>query len=450
MNKKDFKRYMQQGLGKCYLELSQSKDVSRYKDVVLWGCLHNLSFDTQCEGTRAEYVYDLTRFFSDDDYFVLPTAEAFRKVPRKASNLFIHFCELLRLFAKGGSKQAHDALLEKYAVLLSVLKSKRRYGLIDFELECFEWVCISLTSLGGDDAFLKIAEDLGALFIQNPHYDSSDFVWFFANAENKIGKKKISSLLKRYAEKSSDIRFFYEEYKKPQKELPNISQKSIPPLSLDELKAEVKATGELSPATRVRFMGTANDEEKTALAFAVLEESELSQKAELLSAFENEVFPLNHEEVIRYSRSLHPRLQEVAFRVLIKCRSDAVRQYAEELIRERNHVSSALQMLIYNYVPENRSLILSELSKLPIDYQDKSDWHNIGFAIFDMYDEGVKLPKEFLLYIYNTTLCSCCRENAIRALAKHNWLTEDIIEECRYDSSEYISSHMNRYYKKRS
>jgi len=450
LNKKDFKRYMKQGLGKCYLELSQSKDVSKYKDIVLWGCLHDLSFDTQCEGTRAAYVYKLTRFFNDDGYFVSPTAEVFQKVPQKAGNLFIHLCELLQLFAEGGNKQAHGALLEKYDALLSVLKSKRRFGEFDFERDNFESVCVSLTDIGGAEAFLKIAEDMGKLFIQNPHYNCGGFDWFLANAENKIGEKKIGSLLKQGAKESSDIRFFYDDYKKPQKKFQHITPHPITPLSLDELKADVKATGALSPAARVRFMSTADDGEKTALALAVLEESDLSQKAELLSAFgaRDVGFPLDHEEIIGYSRSSHQRLQEAAFSVLIKCRSDAVRRYAEELIREGDHVSSALQMLICNYVPENKELLLSELSKLTVDYQNGSDWHNVGLAIFNAYDKGLRLPKELLLYIYNNTLCSCCRVDALCRLAKHKWLTDDVIEECRYDSSSYIVDHVNRYYKK--
>ena len=68
---------MQQGLGRCIITLEQSKDHERYRDTVLWGCLHNLSYDTQCEGTRAVYVYELTSFFCDDDYFVKPTVNTF-------------------------------------------------------------------------------------------------------------------------------------------------------------------------------------------------------------------------------------------------------------------------------------------------------------------------------------------------------------------------------------
>ena len=74
--------YMQQGLGRCVLALREAENIEKYRDIVLWGCLHNLSYDTQCEGTRAAYIYQLVSFFHDDAYFVAPTIAAFGKLPR--------------------------------------------------------------------------------------------------------------------------------------------------------------------------------------------------------------------------------------------------------------------------------------------------------------------------------------------------------------------------------
>jgi hypothetical protein len=54
--KKEFKRLMQQGLVRCNIVLQKSEKIEKYKDVVLWGCLHNLGFDI-----------DECRFDSNDD-----------------------------------------------------------------------------------------------------------------------------------------------------------------------------------------------------------------------------------------------------------------------------------------------------------------------------------------------------------------------------------------------
>lgn len=106
MNRKDFKRYMQQGLGRCVLTLRKSDNIEKYRDIVLWGCLHNLSYDTQSEGTRAAYIYQLVSCFHDDAYFTAPTMDAFLRLPPHRDWTFAHFCDLLQLFAENGQIEA--------------------------------------------------------------------------------------------------------------------------------------------------------------------------------------------------------------------------------------------------------------------------------------------------------------------------------------------------------
>ena len=106
-------------------------------------------------------------------------------------------------------------------------------------------------------------------------------------------------------------------------------------------------------------------------------------------------------------------------------------------------------MLLSNYKKEDKQLLLDELYKIPVDYSNESDWHSMGLHILDVKDQNVKLPGEFLCYIYETTLCSCCREYAVKDLSKRRLLTKEMIEECRYDSNHSISEYADRYYPKR-
>ena len=127
---------MRQGLGRCVLTLRKSDNIEQYREIVLWGCLHNLSYDTQCEGTRAAYIYQLASCFHDDAYFIAPTIDAFQKLPRHLDWTFCHFFELLRLFAEKGSVDAKNALYEKYDVSWLLLPLRDASGIaiayIDF------------------------------------------------------------------------------------------------------------------------------------------------------------------------------------------------------------------------------------------------------------------------------------------------------------------------------
>lgn len=120
---------MRQGLGRCVLTLRKSDNIEQYREIVLWGCLHNLSYDTQCEGTRAAYIYHLASCFHDDAYFIAPTIDAFQKLPRHLDWTFCHFFELLRLFAEKGSVDAKNALYEKYDVSWLLLPLRDASGI---------------------------------------------------------------------------------------------------------------------------------------------------------------------------------------------------------------------------------------------------------------------------------------------------------------------------------
>jgi len=216
--------------------------------------------------------------------------------------------------------------------------------------------------------------------------------------------------------------------------------------SVEKIKNEVASTGRVAPLTKVRFSRLAEYDAKKELAENAVAEVDLDKKAELLSPLFHDSFPLPHEIIIEYTKSEHERLQEVSLGILTNCQSGIVRDYAFSLLPAKKHKAHALRMLLCNYTPEDKQFLLDELNALKVTYRDECDWHTIGFTILDLCAKDKELPKEFLFYIYNTSLCSCCRYAAIRELDKRQWLTPDIIEECRYDSNKNITEYINQNY----
>lgn len=444
---------MQQGLGRCNIVLQKSEKIEKYKDVVLWGCLHNLAFDTQCEGTRADYVYKLTKYFSDDEYFLNPIVEAFEKYKSKDQWEFHHLTWLLQCFAADENKHAFEALQKKYKFLHSRLINKRSFRMYDFERDYFEAICFSLKALGGIDEILEIACDMGELFEKNPHYSGSDFDWFCSQMSDSFGGRKLNSILKLEAEKSKYIKIFYENYTKALSELQSFIKTPIEPLSALDIKKEIDEKGTLQISEKVRFKRLSEETEKEKLAKIIIDEPNEDKKAELLSTFTNLKIPflfIPHNTLIEYAKSTNENLKTVAIDILTECVSDEARAFGFELLKdEENNKIKAIKILLCNYTKNDKDFLLSLLENIKVDYDEENGWHEIGMKILDLNDSGVKLPKEFLLYIYNTTLCSNCREYAIRALAKRRALTKDIIEECRFDSNDDISSYVNRCFKEK-
>lgn len=448
-----FRRYMCRGLGRCALILDSTEDLARYKETVLWGCLHPLSYDPQFEGTRAYYVYTLCSFFEDDGYFLRPTIDAYRRVSLRSDRLFEHLSELLRRFAEDGSAEAMAALEEKYALLYDALLQKRgRTGSRDYARDAFERLCLTLQSMQNETRILKIAADMGRLFRENPRYGEDDFDWFFYAMDEGIGRRHLCALLRREAKSSAETELFYERYvafhAARGESIP--SKKPVAPSADDVVKA-VEAEGALAPSLRVRFAKHASEDERHALAEAVLREEDPGAKAELLSAFarQHEGFPLSHEALITYAEGEHPALRDTAREVLTGCQSKEVYAYGHLLLARRTHVTDALKMLISNYRACDKPLLLRELSRLRVGYRETVDWHGVGSSILSAKDLGVRLPTDFFLYVYETTLCSFCRECAVRALAARHAFTRDLIEECLYDSNAEISRYAQRYFSRR-
>lgn len=441
----EFKRCMQCGLGRCALELKTTEDINKYKKVVLWGCLRNLSFDAQCEGTRAQYMYYLASQFKDNDYFIDPTIEKFEKLPKQRDWEYSHFSELLSLFALNGSQKAYNALYKKYNALYQTLLTKNKCTAYDYNRDNFERICVSLTSLDGFDAFKTIARDMGTLFLVKKHYSGLDFDWFYSNSENEFGYKKINSYLNKKSKSSDEIQEFYKGFIENNEQYKGqIYKPRAVPTALE--LAEKAENRTINHRDKVLFIRNAPYEEKVKFAQMTIDVQDYSKKADYLSVFYKGGFPLSCSYLIEYIKSDNCKLRNTAYDVLSESKDTVIRDFALHLIKNDIKKPDAICMLINNYTKADKSILFSALEAVPVTYSNNSCWHGIVCTIIDAFEAKAKLPKELLFYVYNNSLCSCCRESAVKIMAKHRWLTPEIIRECYYDSNSDIADYVRRYY----
>ena len=99
LTKKEFRRAMLCGLGRCVTALKETENPAKYSDSVLWACTHVISYDPQCEGTKCYYIRKLIACFDDPAPFFSAIAEGFEKCDLQRKWLFQHYASLLRLFA---------------------------------------------------------------------------------------------------------------------------------------------------------------------------------------------------------------------------------------------------------------------------------------------------------------------------------------------------------------
>lgn len=442
MNITEFKNSMQRGLGRCYLELKNCADIEKYRKIILWGCLHRISYDPQCEGTRAAYLYRLISFFPDREYFVGKIVEKYHVISGRDTWFFQQLTELLSFFSDDGFQTAKDALSAKYAILYAALLNKKNFREYDFRRDNFEFLSIVFLDQYRRKIPKKLIVDFGNLFLKNRHYGLEwHFGWFICRLEKSIGKKKLIGELEK-RQNIPEWKSFYDSYLEAKEAESNASPKEYVSTA-EKMKNSIDSNCGIAK-TRIRFSRRADNFEKGKLAELIEKESDPEKKAEMLKAIWNENYPGDHHKLIEYAESDCEELSFAANETLSNCQSETVYRYAKEKLQKYKSDETAIEILLSNYRTTDKSFILSALNEFSVDYDEESGWHGIVMHILKVKDFGIHLPREFYNWIYENSLCSFCRENAVRYMGKRHWLSQKVLTECLYDSNDDIVLYVSK------
>ncbi|MCM1499052.1 MAG: hypothetical protein NC124_11370, partial [Clostridium sp.] len=370
---------------------------------------------------------------------------------------FDQFCEFLGLFAGEGNPAALRALQENYRWIYAVLKNGKKQ-LAGKRLpirDNFENLCITIVNMEAyredcEEAYFRVVKDLGNLMIDNPLFETWSFDWFQACWEDEFGKAQIHRRLKERARTSKGTEVYFAALQREEKsrsEQRETRREQVQNVTAGEIYQQLQNGGTmdrfrwvmLAPSMRRR----GNEKEVEKLAAFYQRESDLALKSRLLRLLANRYCAdlLDLETVIADSKSEDTALQENAFRALEFMTDARVHHYALELLQENEHLEDVIYMLANNYTAADCDILVSLVKALPVTVQEKNvHWHGAFTAVLNLLEtRGVKRPpKELLYYMYENTLCSCCRESILREMSRRKMLTREIIEECLYDSNDEI------------
>lgn len=443
MNRKQFKKAMQSGLGRCVYLLNDINQANRMKDIVLWGCLHQLSYDVQSEGTRSWFLYQLITRCKDDDYFLIPLKSLYGKqqdywVLRQQN-------ELLLYFAMDGNNKAKKMLQHTYQCYYHTLLNTRHFDNQIFNL--YESLCIDFVKYSREwkSIFISIVKDMGQIISLHKEYyiNFEEFHWY---CEFLHGKRKVRNILSACSDEQ--IQVYYHNLKTSLK--PIISESKV--WNAKELYKEIDTYPYLR-AIGIRLYKENQDVLKE-MAALYEQEIDVTKRAKLLTLFspKTNVNFISIDSVWNDVNSNHEELRETAKEVLSYLKDDRVYQMALCEIKSGNDSIHAFSMLASNYHTEDKVLFMKALMNKKINYQDSSFWHNAGSIVLDMFEDKqiTHPPVEALYYIYEHTLCSCCRKYALQILNKRHRLSKEIKYECLYDSNEDIRKLANEWIQKLS
>lgn len=402
MTKKQFKKAMLCGLGRCVAELKGTADKSKYFNEVMWACAHVISWDPQCEGTKSFYIREMINCFDDREPFVSVVVERFEKCLSDRLWRFSHYSALLRQFALDGSRRAEKALWKKYGILYSALSERKRKARGIFEdRDNFETLCIELMFVSEENCF-RIIRDIGELYLKNKIYDGWDFSQFDWKTGEVYGKRHVAAELRKRAENDSAFACYLSKREEEKKRE-------------ESLRRGLQTQAKDKP-------------------------------------IENAVKAMDAAELIRSARTDDGETRKKALYRLEKMKGDAVKKFATELYaasEEEEVRTLALCMLVRNYEKEDKDFIIAAVHSVPVceDY----DWHFVLSAVLDLFekDSFKEPPGELLLWAYENSRCSFCREYVVRAMSRRHMLTRELSKECLYDCNGKIRAFAEKKLKKK-
>lgn len=430
MTKKEFKANLLRGRGSCATAVKANPE--KYRDLVLWACTHELSFDSQCEGSRAWLVHQLAVCYPDCTPFVEAAAKELEKYRSNGSWKFAHLCDLLALFAADGNERAKFALEQKYCELYDCLadgKQRHKNGLFP-ERDDFESLCITLAT--SRKHILKIAADMGRLYQSGHGCDGSDFDGFY----DCFVKDRLP-VLEKAANTSEDIACYLKAKREWQQRWEELEKTPV-----EYSKAGIGFS---------RWLARKVDRE-TVLRYAdrYTAQADLAERAKALEVFCRCPYPGDPLPIIEDVRADCEELSAAAWAALENIRHPAVREFALAKINARQiDAADVVSILVKNYEPADSDLLEKLVRAVPVDWEENSGWHWVQTEVLNMADDGLKAPLPLIRHIYESTYCSCCREEALRQMGKRRMLTDEMLQECLYDSRKDIRDYAARCLKRR-
>jgi len=196
-----------------------------------------------------------------------------------------------------------------------------------------------------------------------------------------------------------------------------------------------------SPGDYVGWGRTASDEDINSVFDNFLKEIRPKQILCYLKIFHMRGFPRVESQLFDLVEFGEDRVRHIATWALFRLKDHKIHEFALSLLRKGvPYCSFAIKFLVKNYQSGDFVLIQNAL---PVTV-DKDEIHRIGSALVDLCQENNDPDlSELMLWVYEKTCCSICREQSIERLFQWNAMPMHCMQEAMFDSSKYIRRMMN-------
>ncbi|MEA3491385.1 MAG: hypothetical protein U9R27_05740 [Campylobacterota bacterium] len=412
--KQEFKKSIWLGIGRAYF-LQQEYPEINFSKYILYASLYNQAYDTQSEGDRAWYLWQLIKSSPQKEKLIDKILLALKREKEEKVSLYQLF-SLAKYFVLDGNKKAHKIIYDRY-------KKSLKHGCI--------WCGESdIIELDGIDGVLFVAKIYGKAYMKDSgYYNNSSYD--IKEYQEKNRDINVIKILKKKAKKSKDLRFY------------------IKLLKEEESNKYIRKTNRYSYKTVKKYISKGRivnhfisrhltQKEIRKLAKDFLYEKELKKKALYLRVFCDRKFPYGYKILMylaKNTKDSNNRLLEYSLSALKLFSSSKIRKFALDKLSSTDKPEYYVPLLIRNYRDGDEILLEQIVSRC----DNEDEIHNLVFDYLEIYrnNQTPKYRKIFEIF-YENMNCGIHRYDILDILEEQGVLSEKLKREMEFDSNEEV------------
>ena len=434
MKPEEFEIYVQKGLGRAILLLRQEPDKTPFREAVWNHAIHDPRYDRQCNNPRGSYIKNLFDCFPDGDTMLSELFRCYGEGKGDHEDRRYHIENLDELW-RGQIKHAAVSLNGLYHVLLNELLTLPNPLTNGCDVERDDYfLAAEYRYRWNHDTLRDLVCDGVTLLQQSERYDITDFIDFFDHQIKVSKAEEFTSILTALETEIPSCKGVLEQYRKESEELPKRWESSKEntlhkPTNWREAVDFAIKSGSPHIPVKPSLWENLSAEDGAEIARLVEEESDPVRRKVLvyqlrcfgggllrcyprdpspliaeLEANMNETFPISDNKsrlLLGISQLIgeirHPAVRELALKLL------------PSYLEKHNSIffHGIVRALVNNLRPEDADTLTEFVTSII----DGDVLHKIGMDL--MYPRPNPLVSEkALIYLYENTPCSSCRNNA--------------------------------------
>jgi hypothetical protein len=408
--KRHFLNALKRGTGEAYLIAKNNPEID-FSNQIIKGALNIFAYDGQCEGNRAQYIFDIISVSKQKDKIRKAVLQGLATEQNDTWNL-THLFALAKLYAQQNDTEVKQAIYDRF---------------LTNQIESSDWVgAYEILELDGLNGLFYVAEKFGKYIEQNPDDWQDDWIIKRFQEENK--NIKVYEELKKKAKTNKFIRIYLDNIKRTKASQEKHKPK---PTKYKDIIDEVLNS---KPFISFRRKRNLTDEEINQVARRLIDETNKSNIEKLLDIFDFYKFPYDSQIILdfaKHKRTSKNRIVEYAINALKHLKSKDIRNFVMDKIQNSKNPIDYLEILVSNYKSGDFKL----LSEIANKTNNEHKIEQLAGIYTDIYKANkTKECKEPLEILYHKMNCAIHRNGIVEILIENKVLSDKIKNEIKFDS----------------